>query len=293
MASQPTSASVQFEDKLREYCRYLGPSTVIFVWPTDEGAPHIGGTGVLLYIPPSFFFALTAGHVGKQVANYTREGKAAFICGAGEVEQAPILIDKVSLISSHLGVQDGHIDVLDTAAIKLSSPIVERLVVHNRFLTLNDLDLSVETDGECCYYVLGYAIRGQPLPDFERMLITREPFHFCTYLAKEQARELVVYDEEVGVAIGYGPQIRQGMNGQLQNTIDLNGISGCGIWRLGPTSRSFVGWQPEEAKLVALEHKVVTNPSVIVGTQIKCILQLILNTNPEVKDAIRAAFRLP
>jgi hypothetical protein len=292
MAGEPETASLEFDRKLREYCRHLGRSTVAFIWPTSEPVPETGGIGVLLHVPPDSYFALTAAHVAEELLRCHHEHKTPFICGACGVEVQPIPVDDVRIVSSHLGVREGNIDLLDTAAIKLSGRMVERLLVHNRFLTLNDVDLSVEGGDESCFYVLGYAIKGQPAPDFERMVITRDPFHFCTHLAREEARQLVVYDEYIGLALAFGPQIRRGPTGELEDVPDLNGISGCGIWRLGPISKPFTEWQPEDAKLVGLEHKVISSPSVMVGTQIKCILQLLLNEYPALADAIRSAFRL-
>jgi hypothetical protein len=169
--------------------------------------------------------------------------------------------------------------------------VVERLLVRSTFLTLNDVDLSVSSAGENCFYVLGYPIQGEPAPDMGSKVITRDPFHFCSHLAKEAGKQLVVYGEAINLALLFGPEVRHGVMGSPEDVPNLNGISGCGIWRLRPTDKA-TEWRPEEAKLVGLEYKVASAAGVIVGTQIKCVLQLLLRTFPELTGTMRTAFHL-
>ena len=126
-----------------EYC---GRSTVVFIWPTDNEVPETGGTGVLFKIAPDFHFILTAAHVAKKLIECSNKRRTPFIRGAGEVERYPIPFDDVELVSSHLMFKNG--DPFDIAAIRLSTSMSEQLSLDSRFLTLDDVDISVEGGSE-------------------------------------------------------------------------------------------------------------------------------------------------
>jgi hypothetical protein len=118
MVIESDIAALQFDRKLRDHCQYLGQRVVAFIWSAKDQVPKTGGTGVLLHIPPDFFFVLTAAHVAKELANGQHDGRTPYICGAGSVAQWPILVDDVRLISSDLRFRP---DIMDTAAIRLSN----------------------------------------------------------------------------------------------------------------------------------------------------------------------------
>ena len=283
--SKESEFALQFDPKLMEYC---GRSTVVFIWPTENQVPETGGTGVLFRIAPDFHFMLTASHVAKKLIECSNRHRTPFICGAGEVERYPIPFDHVELVSSHLRFKNG--DPFDIAAIKLSTSMSEQLSLYSRFLTLNDVDISVEGGSESWFYLLGYTVEGQQAPDFERMVITRDPFHFFTQLETNKANRPLVYDENLHIALTCPLQLQHGPTNEVKNRPDLNGISGCGIWRVGPINRPLTEWKPGAIKLVGLEQRISLSDGYLVGTQIKIVLQLLLDKFPQLAAAMKSVF---
>jgi hypothetical protein len=278
----------RFLRKFDDLLRHVGPSTIAFNWLNEDRLEQ-NGTGILLQIENEYF-AVTAAHVTDKVSAHFKERKPSFISGAGVVEQPPILLDHVVILSSPLG--DRHrtfTELYDIAAIHLSHPVVEQLLQHNLFLRLENLDLDTEGNRDSWYLILGFTAQDSK-PDPVSRVLTSKALAYLASIPTVEPEQLLFFDETIGVPFTFVPEDRHDEEGNPEGPLEPGGISGCGIWRIGPKDQPVWDWKPEEAKLVAIEHKYVSSAQAVIGTRIRYAVEMIWSDFPGLRPTINAVF---
>lgn len=231
-----------------------------------DGHPIAHGTGVLLRIA-DVHFLLSCAHVLKEASE----------------RDARLLIpsqDRTPLVVlggvDYRWTEDERVDL----GFAVLPPDVAALVpASKKFLRLSDLDLD-RTLRNGVYNVTGYPQQETTKKDSN---IKSSPISYTTYLHCERFDDHI---DGVTVALIFDLNATGDASGGLARMPYLEGISGCGIWRLADIDQAAPrSWSPEEhVKLVGIEHGFVRGA--IMGSHIAELIALIRREVPALRDSI-------
>lgn len=154
---------------------------------------------------------------------------------------------------------------------------------------MNNLDLRTSDPCSGAYSFLGFPAK-ENSPDYIKKEINPVPIHYLCepLLNTPEARADISVFFKVTKDIAIVSDLQNSLI-EEQRMPELNGISGCGMWRLfGIEDRTdrLEQWQPSWIRLVGIEHGWVRRKWVK-GTFIQHVISLIANTYPELRASIQ------
>jgi hypothetical protein len=236
----------------------------------------MGGSGVLLKIADAAFI-LSAAHVLKHAEEMELQiGPMSHGSRVIRPDDAQIWIHK-------------DLDEVDIGFVRLSEATANELSIHKSFIRMDSLDLRVSDPCSGAYTFLGFPAQYNS-PNYDKKEITPLPIHYlCNPL-------LNAPEAHAGTSVLFQVTKNTVILSDSQNSLieeqripELNGISGCGMWRLfGVEDRvnRLDQWQPSWIRLVGIEHGWVRGKWVK-GTFVRHAISLIANTYPELRTSIQ------
>jgi len=257
--------------------QWIWDRTVGLYFRTESGEPVMRGSGVLFKIS-NVAFILTAGHVLKEHQDM-------------EI-QIGAMAKGSKLLKAHgrrFGFTNDLAD-MDTGFIELSEEVAGELSKYKAFTRMNDIDLRTSDPCAGPYCILGFPQQINT-PDYNKKEINARPLHYLstplprndegkegvTLLLKVTKRTVILSDPENSIE-------------EETRAPDLQGISGCGMWRLYEAEKHagrLDRWEPSWIRLIGIEHGWVPGKWVK-GTFIRHAIDLIENSHPE----LQASFKL-
>jgi hypothetical protein len=75
---------------------------------------------------------------------------------------------------------------------------------------------------------------------------------------------------------------------RLPATKGIQGISGCGIWKVGRIEgTTLVRFQPDDVELCAIEHRYNEKAGYVVATWIERVVEGIIHAHPETRKVFQ------
>jgi|GEM_PF-6867375 len=241
-------------------------------WPNQKGDPEAIGTCVLVVIGESKFL-LSASHVLKSI--YEREVRVAggniLTVVRGEVTG---LFREGAAISS-----DG--DDIDLGAIRLKGDNWDQAPISG-FAKLEDLDIRPGAASRNCFCLAGYPASKQ------RNCVVGNDLNASLFWVsgvecQEPTYKACRRNPEVSLMIGFHKKRIWGPNG-IHSAPDVYGMSGSGIWRIGPDIRD-MRTRPLLSGIAVEWHR--SGPAkYILGTRVHLIIEALANRYPSVGDSL-------
>lgn len=241
------------------------------------------GTGTLFKIADRHF-VVTAGHVlddaAKNDATLAIGGSDGrfVVVGGGWIKSAP--------------AEAG--DLYDIAVHVLSEPAVARLS-GAAFLRLSDVSFDSFSNHRF-FALFGFPQIWATPSDKPSDEMKFKALQFSTFKYSGTTSGLQGYDPTVHLLLDAQDErvfdesgadmefrLRQGIRASFPG--DLEGISGCSVWKLG-SEASVHDWKPEDARLVAVQTGVYRERKVIKATRWAAVTTLIHQAYPELRPAL-------
>ena len=178
----------------------------------------------------------------------------------------------------------------DVAAIELTDEIVSQLSPKMQFLTHSDICLA-DSDSNALYVMFGYPEDWfSPSADSP---LENEPLACVCQPYKGSRVPNAYFDPRVHILLGFSRTAVDLADQSTHQLPRLNGVSGCGIWKIGKRSKDgFERWDPDRMHLVALQHRWSERRDYIKGTWIGYALALIQERYPDVSAAMNLVYPL-
>jgi hypothetical protein len=234
------------------------------------------GTGVLFQIA-SARFIFTAAHV----ARGSRRGRMPYFLAASPLSDQPIRLRDAVTIHT-----DGdHDDQIDVGVIELSDAVVGHLR-GNSFLRPATIDMS-----DCAlpgvHLVMGFP-KALAHSDVGMTTISAKPLRFVTTL--RDGLQLPRFCEPSNnIVLDYSETSYED-SGDASPSIDPDGMSGGGIWRLASEGQ-IADWSLSCLKLVGIQHTWSQREGYVKGTWIRYAVMLIWDRYPGLRRAIQTEFK--
>ena len=229
------------------------------------------GTGTLFCIGERHFL-VSAGHVFDEIE---KRGESPSIWYGDPPAPLPLV---GSLYTSSAPT--------DLAALQLDEKIVAGLA-DRRFLTLADVDLRPDL-GNGWYFLHGYPFTNAHTSK-DLLTTLQTDFTYRTGLYGGSTSGFRSYDPGLHILVGYDGETRLADDGSLADfPKSLGGISGSSVW-LGFSERHFMDdWNPDLAKVVAVETLVYPVKRVAQATRWTGVAMLLWKNVPKLRDEIRS-----
>jgi hypothetical protein len=267
------------------FAEVVRPCTTAIIAETVDGTKI--GSGVLLEISESCFL-ISAAHV----FDYYVIQKAPIYVPRSPEPTVPILLDKVeyyvSPVPAHRKADDPDMredDPFDVGVCRLPKEISTVLKEHFRFLRLCDVN-AVPPRAKGAYMVAGYPGKlVEVLNGGKRLMPT--PLLAVANLRDTLPEETrLIKNESIFMSISV-----LGLNQQYEEVKlpPLQGISGCGMWRLANPARFIDMWKPEDIRLVGIETSCLRT-EYIRGISMSIVLAMIGYCWPSLRDPINLIY---
>jgi hypothetical protein len=176
-------------------------------------------------------------------------------------------------------------DVLDLAIWELKDTTAAALASHRRFVQLAGIDPADQRHSGVYYMVVGYpGVRSKIVSDTGKHFYT--PLAYGTGIYQGGRGPINGFDADVHIAPEYLPWNNVNPSGTLMDLPAPGGISGGGIFRMTQLSKPLEALTPEGVKLVGIVHQWDSKLSVLEGTHMRVVLQLLLNARPDFGEAM-------
>jgi len=165
---------------------------------------------------------------------------------------------------------------LDIAAMRLSDDVSAALDGYT-FLRPEDADASRGVAPSGLYYLYGYP-------------------KIATYANVVEAKSHAAGLPMIARLVDGNPRFPRGSAeyvwlNAFANRYDLVGISGCGVWRSLRDGDRAAAWEPDQAKILAVETGTYCNHTLIGGTRIRHVFRLIAAHWPDLAPALISQLR--
>ena len=249
-------------ERLRDGCKE-DAQCVLPVYGIQNDKPVQNRTGVLLAIADQGFL-VTAAH---DLERTTKAGIPLYVTSPRRGEGG------VPLVGQVYGTEKATIDI---AVVKLCQETKARLDdAGGRFLRVTDVDNgATATPGL-------YLVRGYPLA------LNADPMTYNTVLYEGDApiNSEYPFDPTFHLLLDHSRELHW-HGGLAARSPKIEGMSGCGIWRLTMRQKSDIGnWSPTERRLVAIQTKCRYG-SYLKGTWIRHAFGLIHYRCPELRPVM-------
>lgn len=231
-------------------------------------------SGVLLRVADEYFI-LTASHDLQKII----KAKIYLYVGWDKDEQIPIPIHEACFHTT----ED---DCRDVAVIRLTTEVGHKLSETYSPISLHDIRPERDrTRG--LFIVVGYPqawlrvfpnrIESEPLPFISRL-----------YEGSLRPTAEISYNPDIHALFEFTRDAIQGsefMKMQLPEFKGIQGISGCGVWRICDLGASVEEVKPEKCRLVAIQHRYFEKEGYVHGTWIRFAIERLFAEYPHVASA--------
>jgi hypothetical protein len=269
--------------KCKEICDFLGNYTIAF-FGYQNGKVLQCGSGVLFRLGDAHFI-LTAAHVVNlaipgAIPDFEATPMAA---GAGLKASLGVPLDGFRILRAH--------DPVDLAIIELTDVKATEIKGEKKFLNLSHFDLTHKLPADEIYFILGYPFV-ESVTDMERKTVEAGIHGFFTtpYLFDREDLPSDEHDTAIHFVFDHTPADIRDYELPSPDFPKPGGISGCGMWRLNARGNEPEKWRPEDAKLIGIDHGYYKDNRVIIGTQIRHVVQLLRDNRPDLRAAIDLTF---
>lgn len=233
-------------------------------------------SGVLLRVADEHFI-LTASHYLKEIVN----ANIYLYVGWDKNEEVPIPIHEAQFYTTEVNSRD-------VAVIRLTTEVGWTLSETYSPISLHEIKPEQDRS-RGLFLVVGYP------QAWLRVLpgkLESDPLPFLTRFYEGSPRPTadVTYDPAIHALFGFTREALQGSEltvVQLPEFKGIQGISGCGIWRVCDFDKSFDNWRPEQCKLVAIQHRYFEKEGYVQGTWIRFAMEKLIADYPQVAKAIQ------
>ncbi len=264
-------------------------STVPIVIAHD-GAVHQFGTGTLLRIADCFFL-VTAGHV---IKDSCKNNKTVGIGGSDD--RYFIALRGEAQVSSDCQGET-NADPFDIGLYRLPPDIVARMK-QKQFLLLDDIDF-VEQSPTAVYTLFGFPAVWSSPDSSGLNTIGYKAFQYTAYrydrdtsvLKQYQDRYHLLLDAQLTEATDHDGNLFSIHDADAEKilALELGGISGCSVWRVGDLKAPFNEWGIKPPQVVAVQTGVYKSHRAIKATRWIAVSTLIYEAYPELRPAMALA----
>lgn len=268
---------------------YAWDCTTPIVIAHDDKVQHFG-TGTLFSVADSFFL-VTAGHVIKQANEYDKTLAIGGFDGNNFIS-----LTGDSLVSSS-GQYGSSSDPFDVGIHPLAPDAVARLKNEKRFLHFDDIEFDPQPQ-TAVYTLFGFpGVWSSPSASQDENVMYKA-LQYTTYRYDRITSPLSDYQERLHLLLD--GQLDQAFNddaspvqsydidgGSGSVTLNLGGISGCSVWRIGDFSKPLDKWDVEESKLVAVQTGAYYDYKAIQATRWIAVSTLVHQAFPELRPAMK------
>jgi len=244
--------------------RWIFDRTVAIYVRQPEGNPRQWGSGVLLQINEEDVFLVSASHV----IEMAREGE--LLIGSMSPEARDLV-----LLGQSVRIRTTDTQKVDVAVVRLSASAIETLAPFKHAQHIARLDSSRALP-QGCYYVAGYPLE-ITTTDHVARAITIGGYTLTTYLVESDNAH-----RGVSIALAHNREhsVVRGSDGELTRAPHLEGISGCGIWRLWSSDQEeqLEAWDESWICLVGIEHRITK--TTVIGTMAFHVFEMLARTQP-------------
>ena len=277
-------AAIIQDDK---FCKSLSASLTASIWEStvpivaeQDGILRQHGTGTLFRIAHRYF-VVTAAHVLKDAHKYDVPLRIL------EKEPGTKLMQVVG--DFHCFKPNQGNDLYDLAVRELDQPMVDFLKGY-QFVQLLDIDTK-QTVEDDLYVVCGFPTKlasearvGEP-----GFSLTR--FFALTYPHGGSTDDLPNFDSQCHIVLDARRKFAAELIGTGPMPDNLEGISGCSIWKTNLMTVGRDKWTPAHARIIAVQTQVYPKAQLIRGTMWKVAAKLFHDAFPELQPAM--ALSLP
>jgi hypothetical protein len=253
-------------EQMREACQDDARS-VLPVYGIQFNKPVQNRSGVLIAIADQGFL-VTAAH---KLKAYTDASIPLYVTSPRRGEGGILLVGELH------ATEDKKIDV---AVVKMNCETKTRLDdAGARFLRVTDVDNTATATPAI------YLVRGYPLD------CNADPMTYSTVLYQGDTTTDSDYpfDPAFHLLLDHSRDLRW-RGGQVAHSPRIEGMSGCGIWRLTTRPPSdLAAWSPDERRLVAIQNKCKYG-SFLKGTWIRHAFGLIYHRCPELRSVMSSLY---
>lgn len=235
---------------------------------SDRGTPDALASGVLIELGGARF-VVTASHV-------IRNEQFRELRIATPSELLPIRGDRV--VVHREGVEHSDADDIDTTAVRVTSSDWDALP-SSAFVQWSDVDHAPQAISRDSFALTGYPVtkqreglRGTTLSAYAYQAMAKE--------ARIEEYEAERRDPESTLVVGFDRRRLWGPDG-LNTAPDMHGMSGSGIWRIGPNA--WEATSPPKLSAIVTEWRKRGRHPHILGTRIRPIIAALSAHYPEVR----------
>lgn len=242
-------------------------------------------TGVMLRIANSVFI-LTASH-------YLRENVKNSIplyVSWNERTDLPIPLHDARFYTTEYDSPLGERDVVrDVAAVKLSDSTAREILAAGRTpMSLCDISMSQDRSPGI-FFMFGFPQAWFRM-EHSGPICLPLVYGCGIYPGEHWAGSEIGYDPKVHLLLDFRREAITPIDGQshtLPGYEGIVGVSGCGIWRVIDLHGSIDidRWEPDQCKLVAIQHRYYEQPGYLHTTWIQYAISRIFDDYPELKSA--------
>ena len=249
--------------RMREACEQDAKS-VLPVYGIVDRKPVQNRTGVLIANADQGFL-VTAAH--DHLHRIATSGIPLYVTSPRRGEDGLPLVGEVHCTEE---------DKIDIAVAKMNHATKARLDnAGARFLRVTDVD-NRATAAAALYFARGYPLE-----------CNANPMTYATalYQGEVPTHSKYPFDPAVHLLLDHNRDLRW-REGHVARSPRIEGMSGCGIWRLTTRPRNeLAAWSPDERRLVAIQTKC-KNGSFLKGTWIRYAFGVIYDTCPELRSVM-------
>jgi hypothetical protein len=239
------------------------------VLKSNEDTSFQLGTGVLLQVADAHFL-VTAGHVADCLA----DPGITLSLGSPVDGERVIHLETIRWVSSgELGKANRERDAADVAVVALEPHVVARLPSRLRFTSLAEIDPRPGT-GRAEFVLVGYPL-AMGTRNASQKYIATPPLALGVTRRRAPTNVALPFDRRANFALGYQPDRAFEADGTVTSVPDLEGISGCGVWRYLRSDRDIARFDVDRVRLVGIETSYSREHGWIRCTRIAVVLRLI------------------
>lgn len=263
----------------QEALPWIVNSTIPFYGVQDDQIKR-DRSGVLLRLADSYFI-LTASHDLKEFV----EHKIPLYVGWDKEEKVA-----VPLSDSVFHTTDKN--SLDVAVIKLTNDDAEKILTTKQAISMRDISSEID-ESPGMFLVCGFPQEWLSVSS-EKIDSTPLPFFGRFFEGETSPTAQIKFDPKVHALFEFNQNAIRASNKesfQLPRFDGIKGISGCGVWRILDWEKdSIETWNPDNCKLVAIQHRYYEKQCYVHTTWIKYALSLIANDYPHLQSAMKIVY---
>lgn len=255
------------------------------------------GTGTLIRFADHWLL-VTASHVVEQYMEARDRGFE----GPLYVSPSPAGGNLIQLVGRPFYTPRKHpsssrLDIYDLAFCELDREMVNALS-ERTFLNRADTNLQADVSSGV-FYVSGFPKAWSTTAQANADTLVQRAFQLTTHAHEGTPSSGITYSAKHHILLDCDKRNLFDLNGNCVAIPELQGISGCGIWRVCDDSQDPLTWDVKQAKLVGVQTRVIeyrddsrTLRHVICGTRLMGVVAMLVKEFPDLKKSFGSCFSL-